>query len=112
VLAFPGDADKIGARSAPNRAGEQRLDDWTEQDEPPPPVAIPHTDLSAEALRGVVESFVLREGTDYGSREVSLETKVAEVMGQLERGEARIMFDPGSASITIVLLPQRERRGR
>jgi hypothetical protein len=33
-------------------------------------------------------------------------------MGQLERGEARIMFDPGSASITIVLLPQRERRGR
>jgi uncharacterized protein YheU (UPF0270 family) len=90
----------------------QRLNDWSEQDEPPPPVAVPYTDLSAEALRGVVESFVLREGTDYGSREVSLEDKVAQVLRQLERGEARIMFDPASASITIVLVPQRERHGR
>jgi len=88
------------------------LNDRSEQDDRPPPVAVPHTELSSEALRGVVESFVLREGTDYGRREVSLESKVAEVMRQLERGEARIMFDPASASITIVLVPQRERRGR
>jgi len=32
------------------------------------PVAVPHTGLSAAALRGVIESFVLREGTDYGER--------------------------------------------
>ena len=86
------------------------MSDWTDQDEPPPPVAVPHTELSAEALRGVVESFVLREGTDYGSREVSLEDKVAQVLTQLERGEARIMFDPATASITIIVVPQRERR--
>jgi uncharacterized protein YheU (UPF0270 family) len=85
------------------------LSDWTDQDEPPPPVTVPHTELSAEALRGVVESFVLREGTDYGSREVSLKDKVAQVLTQLERGEARIMFDPATESITIIVVSQRER---
>jgi uncharacterized protein YheU (UPF0270 family) len=80
-------------------------------EEDPPPVAVPHTELSADALRGVIESFVLREGTDYGARDVSLEDKVAQVLRQLERGEARIVFDPASESITIVVVPQRERRG-
>ena len=32
-------------------------------------VPIPYQELSAEALRGVIESFVLREGTDYGQHE-------------------------------------------
>lgn len=81
------------------------------EEDPPPPVAVPYTELSADALRGVIESFVLREGTDYGARDVSLEDKVAQVLRQLERGEARIMFDPASESITIVVVPQRERRG-
>ena len=81
------------------------------EEDPPPPVAVPHTELSATALRGVIESFVLREGTDYGTRDVSLEDKVAQVLRQLERGEARIMFEPASESITIVVVPQRDRRG-
>jgi uncharacterized protein len=66
------------------------------------PVRIPFRELTAEALRAVVESFVLREGTDYGEREIQLEQKVAHVMRQLERGEAQILFDPGSESIDIV----------
>ena len=65
------------------------------------PVVVPHSELSAEALRAVVESFVLREGTDYGEREISLDQKVARVMRQLERGEAHILFDPDTDSITI-----------
>jgi uncharacterized protein YheU (UPF0270 family) len=72
-------------------------------DESGQPVYVPHTELSAEALRGVVESFVLREGTDYGEREFSLEQKLAHVYRQLERGEARIMFDPNTESIDIVV---------
>jgi uncharacterized protein len=68
-----------------------------------PPVAIPHGELSPDALRGVVEAFVLREGTDYGQRQFSLDEKVAHVMGQLDRREAQIMFDPGSQSIQIVV---------
>jgi uncharacterized protein YheU (UPF0270 family) len=73
------------------------------------PVEIPFRELSHEALRGVVESFVLREGTDYGEASVSLDTKVAQVMRQLERGEARILYDPASDSIDIVRPPPSRR---
>lgn len=69
----------------------------------PQPIVIPHRELSAEALRGVLESFVLREGTDYGEREVSLDQKVAHVLRQLERGEAQIIFDATLESIHIVV---------
>ena len=69
----------------------------------PEPVVIPHRELSAEALRGVLESFVLREGTDYGEREVSLDQKVAHVLRQLERGEAQIIFDATLESVDIVV---------
>jgi uncharacterized protein len=72
------------------------------EDRPAEVVVVAHDALSAEALRGVIESFVLREGTDYGEREFTLEQKVAHVLRQLERGEARITFDPSSGSVDIV----------
>jgi uncharacterized protein YheU (UPF0270 family) len=70
---------------------------------PLPPIVVPHTELSADALKGVIESFVLREGTDYGERDVPFETKVLQVRGQLERGEADIVYDPNTESVGIVL---------
>ena len=72
-----------------------------EQD-PQDPVEVPYTELSIDALRGVLESFVLREGTEYGERDFTLEQKVAQVMAQLQRGEARVMFDPETESVTLV----------
>ena len=69
------------------------------------PILIPHGELSAEALHGVIESFVLREGTDYGEREYSLQQKAAQVRAQLERGQARIVFDPESNTVTIEVVP-------
>ena len=66
-------------------------------------VEIPYTELSADALRGVIESFVLREGTEYGERDVPLERKVADVLRQLENGEAQIVFDPNTESVDIVV---------
>jgi uncharacterized protein len=66
-------------------------------------VEVAPTELSPEALRAVIESFVLREGTDYGPREYSLEEKVAQVRRQLERGEARIVFEPQTSSVNIVV---------
>jgi len=72
------------------------------EDEPYEPVMIPHGALAAGLLRGVVEAFVLRVGTDYGAKEVSLEEKVAHVMRQLDRGEAQIIFDPRSQSVDLV----------
>jgi uncharacterized protein len=87
------------------------MNDWWEDDrERPLPVVVPYTGLSEDALRGVVESFVLREGTDYGERDASHDDKVADVMRQLERGEARILFDPLDTSVTIVVVSTRDRR--
>jgi uncharacterized protein YheU (UPF0270 family) len=71
-------------------------------DQAPTLIQIEHTQLSPEALRAVVESFVLREGTEYGEREFSLDEKVAQVLRQLERDEARIVFDPQTQSVNIV----------
>lgn len=70
-------------------------------------IPVPYKELSEEALRGVVESFVLREGTDYGEREVPLESKVAQVIAQLARGEADIVFDPVTESVDIIIRPER-----
>ena len=67
------------------------------------PIVVPHTELAADVLRAVVESFVLREGTDYGEREYSLDEKVARVIRQLERGEAHIVFDPDTESVDIAV---------
>ncbi len=66
-------------------------------DETSPPgrsgVELDASQLSAEALRGLVEEYVSREGTDYGPGDWTLEDKVLQVMRQLESGEARIVFD-------------------
>jgi uncharacterized protein len=72
--------------------------------EPVEPIVVPYTELSEDALRGVLESFVLREGTEYGEREVPLDQKVAQVTRQLQRGEAQIVFDPESETIDIVVV--------
>ena len=82
---------------------------WDDERDRELPVAVPHTELSADALRGVIDSFVLREGTDYGERDVPHATKVAQVLRQLERGEARIMFDPVTQGVSIVLAKPGER---
>ncbi len=70
------------------------------------PVRIDPDDLEAGTLRAVAESFVGREGTDYGERERSFDEKVENVLAQLERGEAVILFDPKSESLNLV--PARE----
>ncbi len=69
----------------------------------PEPVVVPYTELAAELLYAVAESFVLREGTDYGEREFPLEDKVTRVIAQLKRGEAEIVFDPNTDSVTILV---------
>ena len=68
----------------------------------PEPLQIPAELLSPEALRGVLEDFVLREGTDYGLRDWSLDEKVAQVALQLQRGDAQLMFDPQTESVTLI----------
>lgn len=65
-------------------------------------VKIPYDQLSPEALHGVIEEFVTRDGTDYGEIEVSLETKIARVLRQLKSKEVFIIFDGQSETCTIL----------
>jgi uncharacterized protein YheU (UPF0270 family) len=66
-------------------------------------VAIPPEALTEEALRGLVQEFVTRDGTDYGAVERSIEEKAAEVRRLLASGEARVVFDPGTETANIIL---------
>ena len=70
------------------------------------PVTVPHDELSADALNGVVEAFILREGTDYGLVEASFADKRAAVMRQLEDGSVVIVYDPETRSVDLVVRDQ------
>ncbi len=65
-------------------------------------VKIPYKQLSSEALQGVIEEFVTRDGTDYGEYEISLETKISQVLKHLKSGKAVIVFDQKSETCTIL----------
>lgn len=63
---------------------------------------IPHTSLDPETLTSLIESVVLREGTDYGMQELSLEQKVEIVRQQLNKGEAVIEYSEEHESVNII----------
>ena len=67
------------------------------------PIEIPWENLSPEALRGVIDDFIMREGTDYGLVEASHETKVKQIQKQLEKKRILLMFDASTESITLVV---------
>ena len=75
----------------------------SEEEESNKPVEVPHSELPPATLRAVIESFVLREGTDYGERDATFDGKIADVMRQLERREAVIVYDPVSDSVDIIV---------
>ena len=64
---------------------------------------IPVNKLSSEALKGVIEEFVSREGTDYGKTEVPMETKFRHVKNKLESGMAVLIFDDETETTNIFL---------
>ncbi len=67
-------------------------------------IVIPHTALSSDALLGVIDTFVLREGTDYGHADISLEQKRARVQKLLETGKAHICYYPEEEHIEIEMV--------
>jgi len=78
--------------------------------EPQPPVEVEASRLGEDTLSALIESFVLREGTDYGSQEFSLQTKIEQVKKQIERGDVKIVFDPDTESVTLLTLHQWKKR--
>ena len=63
---------------------------------------IPFEQLDKDTLYNLIESYVLREGTDYGKQEVSIQSKVAQVNQQLRNGEAMVFFSELHESVTII----------
>jgi uncharacterized protein len=64
---------------------------------------IPASQLSSQALEGIVEEFITREGTQYGMVEKSLQVKIKEVMVQIDAGKVAIRYDPASQSCSLYL---------
>ena len=64
---------------------------------------IPVNKLSAKALRGVIEEFISRNGTDYGEIEASFETSFRQVKYKLENGSAVLIFDDETETTNIFL---------
>jgi uncharacterized protein len=86
-----------------------RSHDWDEnplENASLPPIEVPLDVLSEEALSNLIEAFILREGTDYGTNEVAHDTKVGQVRKQLEKDEVKIVFDPNSESVTLLTTKQ------
>ena len=65
-------------------------------------IVVPWEKLSEEALHGVIEEFILREGTDYGHSELTLEDKKRNVFSQLKAGHLILSFSPETESCTII----------
>lgn len=63
---------------------------------------IPWQEIDQETLNNLMESIVLREGTDYGSQELSFETKVEQLKQRLKSGEAVIVYSELHESVDVV----------
>ncbi len=67
-------------------------------------IRIPPSELSEQALLGVIDAFVLREGTDYGHQDFTLDEKRRRVKVLLDQGQAEICYYPENEHIDIVLV--------
>lgn len=63
---------------------------------------IPVDALDPDTLYAIAESFVLREGTDYGEIEASLKEKTAQVILQLRDGEAILLYSELHETVDVV----------
>ncbi len=54
---------------------------------------MPASDLSPQALTGLLDEFASRDGTDYGLREMTLAEKRDSLQKQLDNGELVLIVD-------------------
>lgn len=67
---------------------------------------IPISEVSPDILKAIAESYVLREGTEYGAEDFSLEYKVEQVIQQLHAGDALLMYSELHESVDIITREQ------
>ncbi|NOH64038.1 MULTISPECIES: YheU family protein [Vibrio] len=64
---------------------------------------VPWQQIDPDTLDNLIREFVLREGTDYGELEISLQDKVDQIKSQLESGEAVVVFSELHETVDIQL---------
>lgn len=64
---------------------------------------VPWQQIAPDTLDNLIREFVLREGTDYGDVEVSLQDKIDQIRAQLESGEAVVVFSELHETVDIQL---------
>lgn len=70
---------------------------------------IPINSLSSEVLHNIISSYVLKEGTEYGLEDISLEDKVTQVHQQLINGSAVLVYS--ELHETVNILPAEQFKG-
>lgn len=64
---------------------------------------IPWTSLSDDALQGIIEEFITREGTEYGLVELGLDEKVDQIKYQLQQDQVNVVYDAETDSVSLVV---------
>ncbi|WP_386694946.1 YheU family protein [Lonepinella sp. MS14435] len=62
---------------------------------------IPWQELAEDTLINLVESFILREGTDYGVEELSLSQKTQNLLDQIRQEKVVIVWSELHETIDI-----------
>ena len=66
------------------------------------PIEIQAHQISNEALDGVIQNFILREGTDYGVVEIDYNKKKEQIQKQIDHGHVKIIFDQSSETVSLI----------
>jgi uncharacterized protein YheU (UPF0270 family) len=64
---------------------------------------VPIESISAQALEGLIEEFVTRDGTDYGYDETPLTSRVEQVKKKLKNKEIVVLFNEATDEVNLVL---------
>lgn len=78
------------------------MNDERNQPQVEAPIEIAPNQLSPEALNGIIENFILREGTDYGAVEVEFDKKKSQILKQIDRGDVKIAFDQSTETVSLL----------
>lgn len=63
---------------------------------------IPYQKIPHDLLINMIREFVMREGTDYTHRDISIEEKIEQVLKQIKQGRVVITFDAETETFTIL----------
>lgn len=63
---------------------------------------VPYKDINLDTLNAIIKEFVLREGTEYGAEDISIDEKLEQVHQQLQRGSAVLVYSELHETVNII----------